>query len=160
MSASAQTSLDASNHLSLSGEEAYARRARFVLDSHQSICTQRARTHFRWPFRVHTFTNSCRLGGDGPGQGSGEDLSTPQEAYRGMGLAAKMMAKMGWTEGRGLGKSQQGMTTPLMAHKKDGRSGIIVNADSAHSTPGKSWAATLAYIFKTICMPCQSCGLA
>ena len=48
-----------------------------------------------------------------------------------MRLAAKMMAKMGWTEGRGLGRSQQGMTTPLMAQKKDSRSGVIINADSA-----------------------------
>lgn len=50
-----------------------------------------------------------------------------------MGLAAKMMAKMGWTEGKGLGRSQQGITTPLMAQKKDGRSGVIINADSANS---------------------------
>ncbi len=50
-----------------------------------------------------------------------------------MGLAAKMMAKMGWTEGKGLGRSQQGITTPLMAQKKDGRSGVIVNADSANA---------------------------
>ncbi|CAK0782714.1 hypothetical protein CVIRNUC_005909 [Coccomyxa viridis] len=104
MSVMPQHSLTASSQLNLSGEEAYARRA--------------------------------RSGRGEPGQDSSEDSSTPQEAYHGMGLAAKMMAKMGWTEGRGLGKSQQGMTTPLMAHKKDGRSGIIVNADSAHSTAG------------------------
>lgn len=55
-----------------------------------------------------------------------------------MGVAAKMMAKMGWTEGRGLGRSQQGITTPLMAQKKDGRSGVIINADSAHS--GEYWS--------------------
>ena len=96
------------------------------------------------PGLIHAFINLCRLGKGEPGQDSNEDLSSPQEAYHGMGLAAKMMAKMGWTEGRGLGKSQQGMTTPLMAHKKDGRSGIIVNADSAHSTAGESCAAILA----------------
>ena len=108
-------------------------------------------------FLVHAFMNLCRLGRGGPGQGSREDPSTPQEAYHGMGLAAKMMAKMGWTEGRGLGRSQQGMTTPLMAHKKDGRSGIIVNADSAHSMPGKSCTATLAALtpFKGL----KSCDL-
>jgi splicing factor 45 len=40
-----------------------------------------------------------------------------------------MMMKMGWKEGQGLGKSDQGMTTPLMA-QKDVRSGqgVIVAA--------------------------------
>ena len=40
VSASSQHSLIASSQLSLSGEEAYARRARFVLDSQQSLCTE------------------------------------------------------------------------------------------------------------------------
>lgn len=45
-----------------------------------------------------------------------------------MSLAQKMMMKMGWKEGQGLGKSDQGMTTPLMAKKDGTRSGVIVNA--------------------------------
>ena len=45
-----------------------------------------------------------------------------------MTLAQKMMEKMGWKEGSGLGKDGQGMTTPLMAQKDGIRSGIIVNA--------------------------------
>ena len=53
-----------------------------------------------------------------------------------MGLAAKMMAKMGWSEGKGLGRSQQGIVTPLMAQKRDGRSGIIINADSNYASNG------------------------
>ena len=47
---------------------------------------------------------------------------------KGMTLAQKMMEKMGWKEGSGLGKDGQGMTTPLMAQKDGIRSGIIVNA--------------------------------
>ena len=43
-------------------------------------------------------------------------------------MAMKMMKKMGYVEGRGLGKNDQGMTTPLEVRKDSARSGIIVNA--------------------------------
>eukprot|EP00966_Prymnesium_polylepis_P259726 5999500-Prymnesium_polylepis.1 len=36
-----------------------------------------------------------------------------------------MLQKMGWSEGSGLGKSGQGMKTPLMAKKMDGATGVI-----------------------------------
>jgi splicing factor 45 len=45
--------------------------------------------------------------------------------------AQRMMAKMGWKEGQGLGKQQQGITTPLMAKKTDRRAGVIVNASES-----------------------------
>ena len=45
-----------------------------------------------------------------------------------MTAAERMMAKMGWKAGQGLGKSEQGITTPLMARKTDKRAGVIVNA--------------------------------
>lgn len=38
------------------------------------------------------------------------------------------MMKMGWKAGQGLGKQEQGITTPLMARKTDKRAGVIVNA--------------------------------
>ncbi len=57
----------------------------------------------------------------------------------GMGLAARMMEKMGWKEGQGLGRARQGMVTPLVAQKTDARSGVIVNAaeDRAAGLPEK-----------------------
>ncbi len=39
-----------------------------------------------------------------------------------------MMASMGWTEGRGLGKDEQGMLNPLIAKKSAGSTGIIVES--------------------------------
>ena len=43
-----------------------------------------------------------------------------------MGLAAKMMTKMGWKAGQGLGRDAQGITTPLTVQKHDKAAGTIV----------------------------------
>lgn len=48
-----------------------------------------------------------------------------------MTAAQRMMAKMGWKQGQGLGKQEQGITTPLMAKKTDKRGGVIVNASES-----------------------------
>ena len=42
-------------------------------------------------------------------------------------FGAKMLQKMGWKEGSGLGKDGQGMKTPLVAKKMDSATGVIVN---------------------------------
>eukprot|EP01025_Chloroclados_australasicus_P006456 TRINITY_DN12082_c1_g2_i6.p2 TRINITY_DN12082_c1_g2~~TRINITY_DN12082_c1_g2_i6.p2 ORF type:complete len:257 (+),score=65.42 TRINITY_DN12082_c1_g2_i6:165-935(+) len=57
---------------------------------------------------------------------------------RGMTLAQKLLEKMGWKEGQGLGKQQQGMATPLIAQKTDKRSGIIVNAQTQITHSGEN----------------------
>lgn len=45
-----------------------------------------------------------------------------------MPAAQRMMEKMGWREGQGLGKDANGMTTPLMMRKTDRAAGIVVSA--------------------------------
>lgn len=47
-------------------------------------------------------------------------------SVKGMSLAQRMMEKMGWKAGQGLGKNQQGMAQPLEVQKTDVRSGKIV----------------------------------
>jgi splicing factor 45 len=91
--------------LDVTGEEAFARRA--MLGAHGA--------------RV----------GDGTSESSGTEGADRSAAASGGGgesLAMKMMKKMGYVEGRGLGKNDQGMTTPLEVRKDSARSGIIVNA--------------------------------
>jgi splicing factor 45 len=85
--------------LDLSGEEAFLRRAR--LSGRNT--TEQASTQDK------------------------DGASLPSES-KGMSLAQKMLRKMGWKEGEGLGKDGQGMTTPLMAQKTDKNAGVIVNA--------------------------------
>eukprot|EP00971_Amphidinium_carterae_P142045 2813382-Amphidinium_carterae.1 len=41
-------------------------------------------------------------------------------------FATKMMKKMGWKEGQGLGKESQGMTTPLIMQKTGAAQGQVV----------------------------------
>uniref|UniRef100_A0A7S1K3Y3 G-patch domain-containing protein n=1 Tax=Vitrella brassicaformis TaxID=1169539 RepID=A0A7S1K3Y3_9ALVE len=41
-------------------------------------------------------------------------------------FAARLMEKMGWKEGQGLGRQKQGIVAPLVAKKVDKRSGVIV----------------------------------
>ena len=62
--------------------------------------------------KLQNKTNT-ELAGDGPAADS---------------FGRAMLMKMGWKEGQGLGKSDQGMTTPLMAKKDGRRSGVIVAA--------------------------------
>ena len=61
----------------------------------------------------------------------GAEASTgePSGGGKKMSAAEKMMEKMGWTKGRGLGKDEQGMTTPLEVRKDSaGATGKIINA--------------------------------
>ncbi|KAL6282731.1 hypothetical protein ACE6H2_013660 [Prunus campanulata] len=69
-----------------------------------------------------------------PNNGDGFTIGKSESGGLGLGAggqmtaAQRMMAKMGWKQGQGLGKQEQGITTPLMAKKTDRRAGVIVNA--------------------------------
>ncbi|KAK6154833.1 hypothetical protein DH2020_009081 [Rehmannia glutinosa] len=73
------------------------------------------------------------------GNGGGEGFSIGKSESGGLGLGAegkmtaaqRMMAKMGWKQGQGLGKQEQGITSPLIAKKTDKRGGVIVNASES-----------------------------
>lgn len=71
------------------------------------------------------FARRATLGKPGT---EGADRSAAASGGGGESLAMKMMKKMGYVEGRGLGKNDQGMVTHLEVKKDSARSGIIVNA--------------------------------
>jgi splicing factor 45 len=57
---------------------------------------------------------------------------------KGMSMAMKMMKKMGWKEGKGLGKNLDGIDAPL-AMKKNGRdTGRIIKEKALFSTSEKN----------------------
>jgi len=70
---------------------------------------------------------------DGFSIGKSETVGLGVGAGGQMTAAQRMMAKMGWKQGQGLGKQEQGITTPLMAKKTDRRAGVIVNASDSKS---------------------------
>jgi len=47
-------------------------------------------------------------------------------------FASRMMAKMGWQEGKGLGKQEQGMTSALVVKKTNQRAGIITTPKNTY----------------------------
>jgi splicing factor 45 len=65
--------------------------------------------------------HSSASGGSGSTNASG--------GGRPLSLGARMLAKMGYREGRGLGKDGTGLLTPLVHHKTGPRSGVIRLAD-------------------------------
>lgn len=53
----------------------------------------------------------------------------------GLGIAAKIMAKYGYKEGGGLGKSEQGMAKALVVEKTSKRGGRILKGEEIEETP-------------------------
>lgn len=59
--------------------------------------------------------------------GSGAPAGAPApKVEKGLPLAQKLMAKMGWSKGEGLGKSKQGIPAPLRVKKTSARGGTVV----------------------------------
>ncbi|KAJ1258119.1 hypothetical protein BS78_10G049600 [Paspalum vaginatum] len=104
--------------LNISGEEAWKRRAAM---SGGGAAAQR--------------TPSSPPHGDGFAIGNSSSAGLGVGAGGQMTAAQRMMAKMGWKEGQGLGKQEQGITAPLVAKKTDRRGGVIV--DESSSRPEK-----------------------
>eukprot|EP00798_Chlamydomonas_sp_ICE-L_P030085 gene30085-35046_t len=124
--------------LNISGEEAFARRARLSgrppsVGASESFGREEERGGRR---RSGTGWEEEERGGLGGGN-DGFLPPPPSQAAAGAGgksLAQKLLEKMGWKEGDGLGSRRQGMTTPLMAQKTDKRSGLIVSAEANHTS--------------------------
>ncbi|CAH2034519.1 unnamed protein product [Thlaspi arvense] len=107
------------SRLNISGEEAWKRRAAMSGGSGK-------RRSSSPPGNVDGFSIG-KSETSGLGVGAGGQMTAAQ----------RMMAKMGWKQGQGLGKSEQGITTPLMAKKTDRRAGVIVNASENKSAEKK-----------------------
>ncbi|XP_010460845.1 PREDICTED: DNA-damage-repair/toleration protein DRT111, chloroplastic-like [Camelina sativa] len=105
--------------LNISGEEAWKRRAAMSGGG-------KRRSSSPPPGNVDGFSIG-KSETSGLGVGAGGQMTAAQ----------RMMAKMGWKQGQGLGKSEQGITTPLMAKKTDRRAGVIVNASEHKSVEKK-----------------------
>ncbi|KAG2604321.1 DNA-damage-repair/toleration protein DRT111, chloroplastic-like [Panicum virgatum] len=102
--------------LNISGEEAWKRRAA-MSGGTGAAAAQR--------------TPSSPPHGDGFAIGSSSSAGLGLGAGGQMTAAQRMMAKMGWKEGQGLGKQEQGITAPLVAKKTDRRGGVIVDESSS-----------------------------
>ncbi|XP_075486887.1 LOW QUALITY PROTEIN: DNA-damage-repair/toleration protein 111 [Primulina tabacum] len=109
---------DRERDLNISGEEAWRRRA---------AMSGAARGAPRSPSPPASGNSTAEGFSIGKSESGGLGLGAEGK----MTAAQRMMAKMGWKEGQGLGKQEQGITTPLVAKKTDKRAGVIVNASES-----------------------------
>jgi splicing factor 45 len=64
-----------------------------------------------------------------------EEMADDSSAPDGKTAAQRMMERMGWREGQGLGKAGDGMKSCLVVKKTDARAGVIVNAPAPRLAP-------------------------
>ena len=102
--------------LRVSGDEAYLRRATLSKEK------------------------SAQLPEAPPADGHDEELTQSGQ----MSFAERMMAKMGWKKGEGLGREKQGMKTPLEAQKTARSGGIIVESEENETQEKKSKIETVS----------------
>ena len=103
------------------------------------------------------FRRRANLGRDSDPPAAGP----PPRAEKGMSVAEKMMAKMGWKKGEGLGLRGQGMRTPLEAQKTSRSGGAIVQADSMAPSSKKrprDLSPTTTVVLRNMCAPGQGDG--
>ncbi|CAN6190923.1 unnamed protein product [Urochloa humidicola] len=115
--------------LNISGEEAWKRRAAMSGGGGSSAAAVQR-------------TPSSPPGGDGFAIGNSSTAGLGLGAGGQMTAAQRMMAKMGWKEGQGLGKQEQGITAPLVAKKTDRRGGVIVDESSSKPPEKKPKSVT------------------
>ena len=124
---------DRRRSLNVSGEEAFRRRAALSASTPGRNATQpmlhanEMKTEDMTARQTQqAFTSTSGEVGvpDAGGGGGGGGISSSGKKS----AAERIMEKMGWKEGRGLGREEQGMTVPLVAKKIDARSGVIVPA--------------------------------
>eukprot|EP00002_Diphylleia_rotans_P037718 TRINITY_DN8456_c0_g1_i1.p1 TRINITY_DN8456_c0_g1~~TRINITY_DN8456_c0_g1_i1.p1 ORF type:complete len:432 (+),score=121.21 TRINITY_DN8456_c0_g1_i1:66-1361(+) len=72
-------------------------------------------------------------GGNSGGDGNKDESSAGAKSGAKESIAQKMMMKMGWKEGQGLGKQEQGITNALVAKKGPGKSAVILPENIASS---------------------------
>ncbi|CAM9141310.1 unnamed protein product [Discosporangium mesarthrocarpum] len=89
---------------------------------------------------VGTPAPSGDASGEGRGDGSGDGSKDGSKDGSSQSFAKKMMAKMGYKEGQGLGRSQQGISRPLMAQSVGGGMGMV----DMHHQDKKRAAANLS----------------
>lgn len=79
------------------------------------------------------------FGGSTPNAATTAPAVTPSSTADGekRGFAQKMLEKMGWKHGEGLGRDKQGILAPLVARKTDKRSGVIIQGREQPKTTTK-----------------------
>jgi len=80
-------------------------------------------------------TNTTAAVEESSGQAPGNNAQEEADTKGGLGVAAKIMAKYGYKQGQGLGRTQQGMSQALAVEKTSKRGGRIVHENDFKKPP-------------------------